>query len=66
MGVRANEDEFGSFDPDGMNDPSLTIGDSNASSGDDGRKDSSDDASGGPRRTYHDEAVARGMTWARV
>lgn len=61
MGVRANEDEFGSFDPDEMNDPSLTIGNSNAASGDDGRRDgdSSDYASGGPRRTYHDEAVAR-------
>ena len=55
MGVRANEDEFGSFDPDEIDDPG-TIGNASATSGDDGREGS---ASGGPRRTYHDEAVAR-------
>ena len=57
MGVRANEDEFGSFDPDEIDDAG-TIGNAKApaSSPDDGLDGS---ASGGPRRTYHDEAVAR-------
>jgi preprotein translocase subunit SecY len=57
MGVRANEDEFGSFDPDEIDDAG-TIGNAKApASGDDDGLESS--ASGGPRRTYHDEAVAR-------
>ncbi len=60
MGVRANEDEFGSFDPDETD----AIGDSNStfSSGDDGRRrdrNSASDGRGPSRNSYHDEAVAR-------
>ena len=46
MGVRANEDEFGSFDPD------ETDATGNAS-------DATSPGDDGPRLSYHDEAVAR-------